>query len=165
MIMDLVQNNYGDCPDDVALMGLDLGSKTIGVSLSDSGQGIAFPLCTLKRTKFSRDLKALEVIIRDYNVGGYVLGYPLNMDNSAGPRCQSVRDFGLEFAAQLSDDIKGRGVWIGLWDERLSTSVVEDFVDKSVDISKRRAKDTGLIDKLAAQHILQGALDFLDGRR
>lgn len=165
MIMDLVQNNYSDCPMGVAIMGLDLGAKTIGVSLSDSGQGIAFPLLTLKRTKFSRDLKALEEIIRDYNVGGYVFGYPLNMDDSAGPRCQSVRDFGLEFASQLSDDIKGQGVWIGLWDERLSTSVVEDFVNKSVDISKRRAKDTGLIDKLAAQHILQGALDYMSSRR
>ncbi len=163
--MDLVQNHYSNCPDGVALMGLDLGKKTIGVSLSDSGQSIAFPLCTLKRTKFSKDLKALEEIIRDYDVGGYVFGYPLNVDDSAGPRCQSVRDFGLEFIAQLSDDLKGDNVWVGLWDERLSTSVVEDFVGKSVDISKRRAKDTGLIDKLAAQHILQGALDYIDKRR
>ncbi|PCJ96339.1 MAG: Holliday junction resolvase RuvX [Zetaproteobacteria bacterium] len=163
--MDLLQKNYSDCPVGVVLMGLDLGSKTIGVSISDSSQSIAFPLRTLKRTKFSRDLKSIEDIIREYNVGGYIFGYPLNMDDSAGPRCQSVRDFGLEFTAQISDDLKDKSMWIGLWDERLSTNVVKDFVDKSVNISKRRAKDTGLIDKLAAQHILQGALDFLSHRR
>ena len=60
-------------------------------------RAIAFPLCTIKRTKFSRDIKEIEQIIREYEIGGYVLGYPLNMDGSAGPRCQSIRDFGLEF--------------------------------------------------------------------
>ncbi len=145
-------------------MGLDIGSKTIGVALCDATQQIATPLTTIKRTKFSRDLRVLEDIIRDYEIGGYVLGYPLNMDDSIGPKCQSVRDFGLEFERQLSRDLKPAGeLWIALWDERLSTNTVESFVDRNVDISKRRAKDTGLIDKLAAQFILQGALEYIQG--
>ncbi len=164
-MIDLLENIIKHRPHDVNLMGLDIGSKTIGVALCDTTQQIATPLTTIKRTKFSRDLKALEEIIRDYDVGGYVLGYPLNMDGSAGPKCQSIRDFGLELENQLSDDLKpAGGLWIALWDERLSTNTVESFVDRNVDISKRRAKDTGLIDKLAAQLILQGALEYIRGQ-
>ncbi len=159
--MDLLKNIFDDRPRGCALMGMDIGKKTIGISVSDSRQEIAFPICTIKRTKFSRDIKEIERIAREYEIGGYVLGYPLNMDSSESKGCQSIRDFGLEFAAQLSDDLRGGDVWIALWDERLSTSSVEDFVDKSVGISRRKAKERGVIDKLAAQHILQGALDFL----
>ncbi len=165
-MIDLLENIIKHRPEGVNLMGLDIGSKTIGVALCDATQQIATPLTTIKRTKFSRDLKTLEEIIRDYEVGGYILGYPLNMDGSAGPKCQSVRDFGLEFERQISDDLKPTtGLWIALWDERLSTNTVESFVDRNVDISKRRAKDTGLIDKLAAQFILQGALEYMRGHK
>ncbi len=157
--MDLLENISNTRPANVAIMGLDVGKKTIGVALSDSTQSIAFPICTIKRTKFSRDIKALEKIIREYDIGGYVIGLPLHMDNSEGRACQSIRDFGMEFARQLPDDLKNP--WIALWDERLSTAHVSDFVDKSVDISRRKAKDRGIIDQLAAQHILQGALDFM----
>lgn len=162
--MDLLENNVGSRPLNVVLMGLDVGKKTIGVALSDSSQKIATPLKTVKRTKFRRDLMALEEIIRDYHVGGYVIGYPLHMDGSAGVACQSVRDFALEFKAQLSDDLKAKkGVWISFQDERLSTDSVEGIVDNIVGLSKRKAKDRGLIDKLAAQSILQNALDYMNG--
>ena len=109
--MDLLKNVLNDCPR-VALMGLDIGKKTIGVAISDSAQEIAFPICTIKRTKFTRDIKELEKIIREYNIGGYILGYPLNMDGSESKGCQSIRDFGLEFSAQLSDDLKNGKPWI-----------------------------------------------------
>ena len=161
-MIDLLENILKDRPEDTRLLGMDIGQKTIGLALSDSVQSIATPLQTIKRTKFSKDIKVLENIIREYEVGGYILGYPLNMDNSAGPRCQSVRDFALEFEQQLSTELKPKqGLWIALWDERLSTSTVHDFVDKTVDISKKRAKTKGIIDKLAAQFILQGALDYI----
>lgn len=161
--MDFFENIKNTCPRGVVLMGLDVGKKTIGVALSDSGQSIATPKCTVERKKFRRDLEALEVIIRDYRVGGFVIGYPLNMDGSEGPRCQSVRDFALEFEAQLSDDIKAElgALWVALADERLSTTSAENLVDEVVDISKRKAKDRGMIDQLAAQVILQHALDMM----
>ena len=160
--MDLLENIKDSCPRDRVLMGMDIGKKTIGVALSDSSHSLATPLCTVNRKKFRQDLKALEDIIRDYHVGGYVVGYPLNMDGSAGPKCQSVRDFVLEFKAQLSDDLKENGdVWVALKDERLSTSCVEGVIAADFDISRRKAKGRGLIDKLAAQLILQGALDIM----
>ncbi len=161
--MDLLEKIYKNCPKGIALMGLDVGKKTIGVALSDSAHNIAFSITTIKRTKFSKDLKALEEIIREYNIGGYVLGYPLHMDGSEGRSCQSVRDFGLEFIAQLSDDLKYKDdVWVALLDERLSTSHVEGIVAGVVGMSKRKAKEKGITDKLAAQVILQGALDFME---
>jgi putative holliday junction resolvase len=165
MALDLLKNIVHDRPIGVNLMGLDIGKKTIGVALSDSAHYIATPLTTIHRTKFTHDLKALEKIARDYSVGGFVLGYPLNMDGSAGPRCQSVRDFAAELIAQISPDLKpdrDKGLWVALWDERLSTASVEGFVDEVVDIKKRRAKERGIMDKLAAQFILQGALDYLN---
>ena len=165
--MDLLKNIFDTCPLDTALMGMDVGKKTIGISISDSAQSIAFPICTIKRTKFSRDIVELENIIREYDIGGYIIGLPLNMDDSEGRACQSIRDFGLEFIAQLSDDVKSneQNPWVALWDERLSTSCVEGFVDKAVGISRRKAKERGIVDKLAAQHILQGALYFMQGAR
>jgi len=163
-MIDLLENIIKERPKCARLLGMDIGKKTIGLALSDSAQSIATPLMTIKRTKFSKDIKKLEDVIREYEVGGYVLGYPLNMDNSAGAKCQSVRDFGLEFEAQLSQELKtSKGLWIALWDERLSTASVEDFVDSSVDMSRRSAKEKGVIDKLAAQFILQGALEYIRG--
>jgi len=163
-MIDLLENIIKERPKGERLLGMDIGKKTIGLALSDSVQSIATPLMTIKRTKFSKDIKKLEDVIREYEVGGYVLGYPLNMDNSAGAKCQSVRDFGLEFEAQLSQELKpSKGLWIALWDERLSTASVEDFVDSSMDMSRRSAKEKGVIDKLAAQFILQGALEYIRG--
>lgn len=163
-MIDRLENIRRSCPKGVRLLGMDIGKKTIGLALSDSALSIATPLRTIKRTKFSRDIKEIETVVREYEVGGYVLGYPLNMNNSEGPKCQSVRDFAIEFENQLTDELKpAAGLWIALHDERLSTASVESFVDEAVDISRRKAKERGIIDKLAAQLILQGALDYICG--
>lgn len=136
---------------------MDLGTKTIGLAVSDSGQGIATPLKTIQRTKFTRDLETLKTVIDDYEIGGFVLGYPLNMDGSEGPRCEATRHFAQEM--QNYPQIVGTDPWIALWDERLSTVSVEDFLVNTVDMSRTKRKQ--VVDKLAAQHILQGALDFM----
>ncbi len=144
-------------PMETRLLGLDLGAKTIGLAVSDAAQAIATPLKTINRTKFSRDIGDLAAVIRDYEIGGYVLGLPLNMDGSAGPRCDAVRSFADEL--ENYPQIVGTDPWIALWDERLSTVSVEDFLIESVDMSRTKRKQ--VVDKLAAQHILQGALDFI----
>ena len=146
---------YKERPRDVRLMGLDIGKKTIGVALCDPMHSLATPLQTIKRTKFTKDIKVLEGIIRDYEVGGYVLGLPINMDQSEGPRCQAVRDFAAEM--RNHPDIFGSDPWIAFQDERFSTLAADSLVDGSV--GKRKAKESGLTDKLAAQVILQSALD------
>lgn len=164
--MNYLKNIVYECPQGKALLGLDVGKKTIGVAVSDPAQSIATPVCTIMRKKFSSDIKELEALSREFSVGGYVIGYPTNMDGSEGGRCQSVRDFGLEFIAQISDEFKKDGnIWVALWDERLSTFAVEDFVDKTAGLRKRKAKESGLIDKLAAQLILQGAVDYIRDKR
>ena len=134
------------------LMGLDLGSKTIGLALSDVMLSVASPLETIKRTKFTKDAIRLIELIDEHNVGALVLGMPYNMDGSEGPRCQSTRDFAHNF--------KGlRDMPIALWDERLSTSAVERMLVDDVDMTRGRRAE--VIDKLAATYILQGALDAL----
>ncbi len=156
-MIDLLENIANGCPRGVALMGLDVGTKTIGVAVCDPDLSLATPVVTIKRTKFKRDLELLRQIIADYNVGGYVIGYPVHMDGTEGRKCQSIRDFAHEFEKQLGGD----NLWIALSDERLSTHAVEHVVDQSVGMSKRKAKEQGLIDKLAAQLILQGAIDTI----
>lgn len=158
---DHLKNIADQRPKNARLMGIDVGKTTLGLAISDPGQGIATPIQTLSRTKFMKDMEALAKIVRDYEITGFVLGLPLNMDGSEGPRCQSVRDFAAEMIKIQS--VVGDTPWIALWDERLSTVSVEDFVDEVVGKRKTRvnAKSSGLIDKLAAQNILQGALDYL----
>ncbi len=163
-MIDKLENIKDKCPGDTVLMGLDVGTKTIGIALTDSAHSIAMPLKTLKRKKFTHDLRQIENIAKEYSVGGYVIGYPINMDGTEGPKCQSIRDFAIEFENQLCTELKGNDIWIALLDERLSTNSVEIFVSQSVDISKRRAKDKGIIDKLAAQVILQNALNLLSSK-
>jgi putative Holliday junction resolvase len=148
----------GSKPKNVRLLGMDIGSKTIGLALSDSAHRIATPFITVSRTKFTKDIEALRPIIRDYEIGGYILGYPVNMDGSEGPRCQSVRHFADEMVKY--PQIFGINSWIALWDERLSTWAVDNFLDESMDISRKKRDQ--IIDKLAAQHILQGALEFIE---
>lgn len=128
------------------------------MAVSDPGQRLATPLETVRRRKFADDMAALGKIVRDYDIGGFVLGWPVNMDGSAGPRCDAVRSFADEM--KNYPQVVGTTPWIALWDERLSTRTVEDFVGIYVDINK--AKRDGTIDRLAAQVILQGALDFID---
>jgi putative Holliday junction resolvase len=132
------------------LAGLDVGSKTIGLAICDAGWHFAGPAETIRRTKFTQDLKALESFISRENIVGLVVGLPLNMDGTDSPRTQSVR----AFARNLSPlDLP-----MLLWDERWSTQAVERAMI-SADIS--RAKRAEKVDALAAAHILQGAIDAL----
>ena len=133
------------------LMGLDLGSKTIGVALSDLGRTIATPNLTLRRRKFMADAQALRAIIEENDVGGLVIGLPLNMDGTEGPRCQSVRQFAANLLAEFD-------IAIAFWDERLSTVSAERALLEADMTRKRRGQ---VIDKMAAAIILQGALDRL----
>lgn len=160
-MIDMLKNMADSCPQDKALLGLDVGKKTIGVALCHGGHALATPLLTIKRTKFTRDILELEALVKEYDVGGFIIGLPVNMDGSEGPRAQSVRDFAAELVRYPA--VVGAQPWVALWDERLSTVSVEDMVDTFVDKkSKRRgAKDSGLIDKLAAHLILEGALEFM----
>jgi putative Holliday junction resolvase len=137
--------------DTQALMGLDLGTKTSGVALSDSFQTVATPLETVKRKKFGIDAARLLEIIDARSIGGVVLGLPRNMDGTEGPRAQSTR----AFARNLS---KLTPIPICFWDERLSTVAAERALLEADTSRKRRAE---VIDHVAASYILQGALDRL----
>lgn len=133
------------------LLGIDPGTKTIGLALSDFMLTIATPMETIKRKKFTTDIIRLKEIVEEQNVGGFVIGLPINMDGSEGPRCQSVR----AFAKNLEQNFD---IPMAFWDERLSTASVERTLIKA-DIS--RAKRAEVIDKMAASYILQGALDAI----
>jgi putative Holliday junction resolvase len=138
------------------LLGLDVGERTIGLALSDPGLIVASPIGTLRRTKFADDARALARLISEREVGALVVGLPINMDGSEGPRCQSVR----QFAQNLLDraDLFDRALEIGFWDERLSTQAVTRFMIEADMTRKRRAE---VVDKMAAAYILQGALDVI----
>lgn len=136
---------------DQRLLGLDLGSKTIGLALSDLSRTIATPLSTIARRKFTQDAAALFTIVDQHDIKGLVLGLPVSMDGSEGPRCQATRGF----AANL---LKLRPLPIALWDERWSTTVVTRTLIEADTTRKRRAE---LVDKMAAAYILQGALDAM----
>ena len=138
-------------PRDARLMGLDLGSKTIGLALSDRLLSVASPLETLKRGKFSDDARKLDELVQQFSVGGLVVGLPLNMDGSEGPACQSARAFARNLAARSS-------LPIVFWDERLSTAAVTRTLLEADSSRKRRSE---VVDKMAAAYILQGALDRL----
>jgi putative Holliday junction resolvase len=132
-------------------MGLDLGTKTIGIAISDITRQVATPVETIRRSKFSADASRLLALAAQENVGGIVLGLPINMDGSEGPRAQSTR----AFARNL---IKLSPLPVVFWDERLSTAAVERMLIES---DRSRAKRGRIVDKLAAAYILQGALDRL----
>jgi putative Holliday junction resolvase len=133
------------------LLGLDLGTKTIGVAISDGMRYSATPLETIKRTKFTEDANRLLELIKENNAVGLVLGLPLNMDGSEGPRVQSTRAFARNLA-QKTD------LPIAFWDERLSTAAVTRTL---LEADVRRNKRAEVVDKLAASYILQGALERL----
>lgn len=144
-------------PPGQRLLGLDLGEKTIGVAISDPGLTIASPIDTLRRIKFTEDVKALARMIQGRDVGGIVIGLPINMDGTQGPRCMSVRHFAENLIGRA--DLWGSEPEIAFWDERLSTAVVQRFLTDEVDM--RRSKRAQAVDKMAAAYILQGALDAL----
>ena len=132
-------------------MGLDLGTKTIGVAVSDQNQTIATGIKTIKRTKFQQDLKTLELFINHREIKGVVIGLPKNMNGTEGRRCQSTR----AFAKNLSLTIT---IPITFWDERLSTVAAERTL---LAANTSRQRRTEVIDYVAASFILQGALDRL----
>ena len=138
-------------PSYAPLAGLDLGTKTIGVSVSDAGHSIASPLETIRRTKFQADAAALLAIIDNRQIGGIVLGLPRNMDGSEGPRAQATR----AFARNLS---RLTELPITYWDERLSTVAAERAL---LEADTSRARRAQVIDHVAAGVILQGLLDRL----
>jgi putative Holliday junction resolvase len=145
-------------PPGQRLLGLDLGEKTIGVAISDPGLTVASPIDTIRRTKFTEDVKRLVRMIQGREVGGIVVGLPINMDGTQGPRCQSVRHFAENMLKRT--DLLGAEPEIAFWDERLSTAVVQRFLTDEVDM--RRNKRAEAVDKMAAAYILQGALDALN---
>ena len=151
MIIDEVAEFAAALPPMRALIGLDLGEKTIGVAVSDGFQSIATPLETIKRRKFGLDAARLSELIAEREIGGLVLGLPRNMDGSEGPRCQSTRAFARNFE-------KLEGLPITFWDERLSTVAAERALLEADTSRKRRAE---VIDHVAAGYILQGILDRL----
>ncbi|MFC3713144.1 Holliday junction resolvase RuvX [Sphingoaurantiacus capsulatus] len=133
------------------LAGLDVGTKTIGLALCDAGWSFASPAETIRRTKFTADLEILKRFVAKEGVKGLVIGLPLSMDGSDSPRTQSTRAFSRNVDAPL-------GLPILLWDERWSTQAVERAM---IDADLSRARRADLVDKLAAAHILQGAIDAL----
>jgi putative Holliday junction resolvase len=134
-----------------ALIGLDLGTKTIGVAASDPDRRVAAPVETIARKRFSDDAQRLIALATERRAVGFVLGLPLNMDGSEGARAQSTRAFARNLA-KLTE------LPIALWDERLSTAAVERAL---IAADASRAKRKAVIDQHAATYILQGALDRL----
>ena len=141
-------------PPNCRLMGLDFGSKTIGLALSDVTKMVATPYDTVRRSKFKRDAEFLQNFVRENEVGGLVFGLPVSMDGTEGPRCQSTRDF----AANL---LQVMDLPTAFWDERLSTAAIQRMLVSEVDMTRKRRAE--IVDKAAAAYILQGALDALSG--
>lgn len=137
------------------LIGLDLGTKTIGLALSDVERRIATPFHTIRRSKFARDIEELRGILDKNAVVALVIGLPLNMDGSEGPRSQSTRAFVRQAHPLL-------GLPFAFWDERLSTAAVTRAL---IDQDASRARRADVVDRMAAAYILQGVLDRLAGLR
>jgi putative holliday junction resolvase len=138
------------------LVGLDLGEKTIGVAVSDIGLMIASPLALVRRAKFTADAEQLLKLMESRGAGGLVIGLPINMDGTEGPRCQSVRAFGRNL-------LRLKELPIAFWDERLSSAAVNRMLIDEADTT--RARRAEVVDKAAAAWILQGALDRLRDAR
>jgi putative Holliday junction resolvase len=135
------------------LIGLDVGTKTIGLALSDTRRVIATPLETVRRRRFREDMARLFALIDTHNVGGLVVGLPLTLAGTDGPRTQSVRQFARSLVAL-------RDLPVALWDERLSTAAVTREMI-AADLTRKRRGE--IVDRVAAAYILQGCLDYLAG--
>jgi len=131
------------------ILGLDVGAKTIGLALANGSASVATPLETIRRSNLKMDTAALLTVIADKGVGALVVGLPINMNGSEGPRCQSIRQFVDNLRPAIS-------LPVTLWDERLSSAAVNRMLIDADASRKRRAQ---VVDKLAAAYILQGALD------
>ena len=141
-----------DLPTGAPLMGLDLGEKTIGVAVSDATRTVASPLELIRKTKFTDDAGRLFALMESRGAGGIVIGLPVNMDGTEGPRCQSARAFGRNL-------LRLRDLPIAFWDERMSSMAVNRVLIDEADVTRARRAD--LVDKMAAAWILQGALERL----
>ena len=139
-------------PPGSPLVGLDLGTQTIGVAVSDTSLMIASPLALIKRTKFTLDVETLFLLMERRGAVGVVVGLPLNMDGTEGPRCQSARAF-------VRHLLRLRDLPVAFWDERLSSVAVNRVLIDEADSSRARRAEA--VDKMAAGWILQGALDRL----
>jgi len=135
------------------VIGLDLGEKTIGVAVSDVTRAIASPLELIHKSKFTDDANRLFFLMKHREAKGVVIGLPVNMDGTEGPRCQSSRAFGRNLL-RLRPELP-----IAFWDERMSTQAVQRMMTDEMDLT--RARRAELVDKMAATYILQGALDRL----
>ena len=133
-------------------MGLDPGEKTLGVAMSDVTLSIASPLMVIRRAKFTQEAEELFQAMDERGACGAVIGLPVNMDGTEGPRCQSNRALGRNL-------LRLRDMPIAFWDERLSTAAVQRMLTSEADLS--RAKRAAVVDRAAAAYILQGALDRL----
>ncbi len=138
-------------PPGRAVLALDLGEKNIGVAISDVTRTVASPLTTLKKAKFMANAAELAKLCDENRVGAVVIGLPVNMDGTEGPKAQSARQFAANLAGRID-------LPIALWDERLSTAAVTRTL---IEADASRARRGQVVDKLAAAYILQGALDFL----
>ncbi len=152
MICETLDEFLETVPAGSRLIGLDVGSKTIGMAVSDSARAVATSVETIRRTKFSKDVVILKDILAERDAGGIVIGLPVSMDGTEGPACQSVRQFAVNLAREID-------LPIAFWDERLSTSAVERFLVDEADMSRKRRGE--VVDKMAAAYMLQGALDAL----
>ncbi len=137
-----------------ALLGLDLGEKTIGVAVSDISLTLASPLELIRKTKFTLEAERLFHLMQAREAAGLVIGLPVNMDGTEGPRAQSCRAF-------ARNVLRLRDLPIAFWDERWSSAAMNRFLIEEADLS--RAKRAGVIDRNAAAYILQGALDRMKG--
>ncbi len=153
-LLAAAQTAFQDLPPDKRLMGLDLGTKTIGIATADLTRQIATPRETIQRKKFSIDVKRIIELAAQENIGLIVLGLPINMDGTEGPRAQSTRSFARNFS-QLHSTLP-----IVYWDERLSTAAVTRTM---LEADMSRAKRAENVDKLAAAYILQSLLDAMRG--
>lgn len=150
-VLDLTDLSAASAPN-TPWLGLDLGEKTIGVAVSDASRMIASPLELIRKTKFTAEAERLFRLMDERRASGLVIGLPLNMDGTEGPRAQSCR----AFARNLE---RLRPVNVAFQDERLSTTAVERFLIDELDLSRKRRAET--VDRTAAAWILQGALDRL----
>ena len=142
---------FAELPRHARLLGADLGTKTIGLALSDVERRIATPLETIRRTRFTPDAQKLRAIVERFEVAGIVMGLPLNMDGTEGPRAQATRAFARNLDAIVPCPV-------AFWDERLSTLAVTRTL---IDADASRSRRTALVDKMAAAYVLQGFLDYL----
>jgi putative holliday junction resolvase len=151
MILDNPVELREAVPAGKRLMGLDVGTKTIGLALSDTRRIIATPLETIRRRRFREDMARLFALLDTHNVGGLVVGLPLTLAGIDGPRTQSVRQFARNLTAL-------RDLPVALWDERLSTAAVTREMI-AADLTRKRRGE--IVDRVAAAYILQGCLDYL----